>query len=375
LKRPRIAVDARILSESLTGIGRYTLEILKRLVENQEIDWFLYSHKPIIIGSWQKPNVYLNTLNLNGRIFRMIWAQTVLPYMVNSDNIDLFWSPAHRIPTFLSKSIFKVVTIHDLVWKYAGYTMRPSSRLLDMLLMPLAIKSADWVFCVSESTKRDVINLIPSSLHKVSITSNAAVFSELSGSRMIHSNISYLFNKDYFLFVGTHEPRKNLARLFEAISLLPTQTKFKMKLYVVGGTGWGGVRIDKLITQYNLDGIVESLGYVSEPTLYGLYKHAKFLVMPSLYEGFGLPIVEAMHFGVPILTSNISSMPEIAEDSAILVDPNSVKSISNGLSSLIEDRELRKRLSKNGLERAQFYSWDKTTKHIEEIFINAVKNR
>lgn len=373
MKRLRIAVDARILSEPVTGIGRYTLEILTRLVENQEIDWFLYSHRPIINGNWNKPNVFIKTSNLRGRILRMLWAQTILPYLVKRDVANIFWSPAHRIPTFLSKSIFKIVTIHDLVWKYAGETMRPSSRLLDRWLMPLAIKKSDWVFCVSESTKSDVINLIPSSRHKLSITYNAAVFKGSTDSEMIQSNANSLFEKDYFLFVGTHEPRKNLARLCAAISMLPIQTRSKMKLYIVGGQGWGGVSVNKLIAQNNLSGIVESLGYVAEPILYELYKRAKFLVMPSLYEGFGLPIVEAMNFGVPSLASNISSMPEIAGDSAVLVDPSSVISIKNGLYSLIENLELRNELSKNAFKRSRLYSWDKTAKHIEEIFLNAIK--
>lgn len=373
MKRPRIAIDARILSEPLTGIGRYTLEILIRLVENREIDWFLYSHKPIIVGSWRQPNVYLKTSNLHGRILRMIWAQTVLPYLVKKDAVDLFWSPAHRVPSLLSNSIFKVVTIHDLVWKYAGDTMRKSSRLLDKWLMPVAIKSADWVFCVSESTKRDVLDLIPSSHDKLSVTYNAATFLNQPSAEIVNSDIQRLLGVDYFLFVGTHEPRKNLDRLLEAISMLSLQTKTKMKFYIVGGRGWGGVNVDKLIIQHNLSGMVEALGYVSEPALYELYKHAKFLVMPSLYEGFGLPIAEAMNLGVPVLTSNISSMPEIAGDSAILVDPHSATSIAQGLCSLINDVALRNDLAKKARKKSQCYSWDKTAAEIEAIFVAAIK--
>ena len=126
----RIGVDARILSERVTGIGRYTHEMLTQLVDRGH-EWFLYSHRPIIVGDWSRYNVrirvanLLEAVNFPKRVLRLAWAQTVLPWWASQDKVDLFWSPGHRLPRYLSKRIARVVTIHDLVWKHAGETMRP----------------------------------------------------------------------------------------------------------------------------------------------------------------------------------------------------------------------------------------------------------
>ena len=161
----KIAVDVRILSEPVTGIGRYTHEVLKRLIEYDH-EWFLYSHRPITVGTWNHPNVKIKSFNFSGRTMRMFWAQSYLPYLATNDKVDLFWSPAHRIPQLLPSSISSVVTIHDLVWCHAGETMRPSSKWLDSILMPHAIKASKAVISVSAATTRDLIEKFPEEVHK-----------------------------------------------------------------------------------------------------------------------------------------------------------------------------------------------------------------
>lgn len=350
----RIGIDARSLSKPITGIGRYTLELLDRMVLNNEHEWFIYSNRPLLNGNWDYPNVVVRNWNISNRWLGMGWYQTILPLQVAKDKCDLFWSPAHYLPNFLPKSINTVVTIHDLVWKHAPETMRPLSKKLDSWLMPKAMQDSDAIISVSQWTADDVVREIPEALEKVFVIHEAP------------SSIESMAPKDdvlkdkYLLFVGTLEPRKNLPRLFEAYSKLSSELRKSFSLKVVGGNGWEG---EMMVP----DG-VEIMGYVTDAELDELYRGASLLLMPSLYEGFGLPIIEAMSRGIPVLTSNISSMPEVAGDAAIYVDPYSVESITAGLNEVLSSPALRNTLSKQGLKRATKFSWNEAVKQTLKVF-------
>lgn len=367
----RIGVDARLLSEPITGIGRYLYETLSRMV-NEQHEWYLYSHRPLIIGDWDYKNVSIRNLNLNGRPLRMLWAQSILPYWAYKDKIDVFWSPSHRIPYYLPHSIPSVVTIHDLVWRHAGDTMRPLSRWLDSKLMLEAANAANVVIAVSVSTANDLIEEEKSLSKKIEVIPLGvslrikSFHSKTNGKRSIQVD-------PFYLFVGTLEPRKNLARLIEAVSRLPSALKNSAKLLIVGGKGWGGVNINELIKRFRVENNVEVLGYVDDSKLANLYSNALFLVMPSLYEGFGLPLIEAMAHGVPAITSNRSSMPEVIGNAGILIDPESVQSIADGLSLLLSCENLRKDLSSAALARVKEFDWSISSVKTLNIFKKIAK--
>lgn len=365
----RIGVDARLLSEPITGIGRYLFETLSRMVDEGH-EWYLYSHRPIIIGNWTRNNITIRNWNLKSRPMRMLWAQSILPYWAHKDNIDIFWSPAHRIPRYLPSQIASVVTIHDLVWRHAGTTMRPLSRWLDSKFMMEATKKADKIIAVSSSTAKDLINenrILSSKISVISLGISQSLLNNL-GSR----NQSKLpIASQYYLFVGTLEPRKNLQRLIEALSILPADIKKVAKLVIVGGVGWGGVNVEYLIKLFDVQDYVVHLGYVDDLALAELYKNALFLVMPSIYEGFGLPLIEAMAYGVPAVTSNCSSMPEVIGDAGILVDPFDVHSISAGLSLLLTNQSLRSHLSKNAISRAYQFDWNHSSKKTLQTLVKS----
>lgn len=361
-----------MLSEPITGIGRYNQEILSRLVSKGH-EWFLYSHRPLPVGQWNLENVHIRTSTISNLYQRMLWAQSILPFWANRDELDLFWAPAHRIPFFLSADISRVVTVHDLVWKMEGHTMRPLSRLLDSLLMPEAVRLADRVLAVSLSTSLDLNRFIPSSLGKVR---TIPLGNSVVGTPQPRAALSDLgLDVPYFLFVGTLEPRKNLGRLLEAFSRLSTTEVGGAVLAIAGGVGWGGVDVDDLIHQWGLHGRVRKLGYVSDQQLATLYAHALFLAMPSLYEGFGLPILEALSRGVPVLTSDISSMPEVAGAAAVLVSPYSVDSISNGLATLLGDNAFRLKLASRAVASAARFNWDQAALETMATFEEAIAVR
>lgn len=377
-RRYRIGVDARILSERVTGIGRYTHEMLAQLVDRGH-EWFLYSHRPIIVGDWSQANVRVrvgnlpDAVNFPKRVLRLAWAQTVLPWWASQDKVDLFWAPGHRLPRYLPRRIARVVTIHDLVWKHAGETMRPLARWLDSKQMPVAVRLADRVITVSRHTAQDLVEEMPDAEGKVRVV-------HLGGASLCPAASPESLNlmgidRPYFLFVGTLEPRKNLYRLLEAYATLPEEMRKNTLLVIAGGKGWGDVNVQAVAARLGLGGSIREVGYVSEESLATLYAHALFLAMPSLYEGFGLPLLEAMARGTPVLTSECSSMPEVAGDAGLLVNPHDVGAIANGLLTLLTNEKLRQDLARRAQVNAGRFSWQKAADETLRIFDEAVDER
>lgn len=369
-KKIKIGVDARLLSEPITGIGRYLFEVLSRMT-NEGHEWYLYSHRPIIIGDWGRENIFIRSMNLKGRVTRMIWAQSLLPYLASKDRVDIFWSPAHRIPRFLHSKIPCVVTIHDLVWRHAGQTMRPLSRWLDSKLMIEAANKANTIIAVSKSTASDLILEGRNLSSKISVIYLGVSLKKLKNlDEELQNRIASI--KPYYLFVGTLEPRKNLERLIHAHSILPNSIRNTTKLLIIGGKGWGDVNVEKIVKKFGMQENVEFWGYVDDSILAELYANALFLAMPSLYEGFGLPLIEAMAFGIPMLTSNRSSMPEVAEGAGIFVDPLNLASISKGLGLLLTDPSLRKNLGDRAAIRANKFDWNVTANETLAVFFDVL---
>ncbi len=359
----RIGIDARLLSEPLTGIGRYSYEIIRALITHKQHDFYIYSPQPFSMEQYD--HVTYRHEGFQGRLSRLFWAQTYLPFWAHKDKLDVFWGTTHRLAPFLPQSCAKVVTIHDLVYLYAPETMRPSSFFAEKLLLPQAIKRADYILADSKNTAQNINVHFPRQDIKIATVYPAA--SQMPAP-LPFSNLSTLgISSTYFLFVGTLEPRKNLARLLEAYGRLSAHDKAKAKLVIAGGKGWGNVHIDELISKFNLQDDVILTGYVSEEALATLYAHALFLAMPSLYEGFGLPIIESFSFGVPALTSHCSSMPEVGGDAAILVDPFNVDEIKKGIITLL-DKSQRQRLAQKTHDQLIQFSWKKAANQLINIF-------
>ncbi len=368
----RIGIDARLLAEPVTGIGRYTAELSRELVR-LEGDFRFYTPKPPVVSGWEGFSSSLRFAHFPGRVGKMVWSQTLLPYWAARDRVDLFWGPTHRLPRLLPASIARVVTIHDLVWKYAAATMRPLSRLLEQRLMPEAVRLADRVMADSQSTANALEDAFPESRGKVRVVPLGATW--LGPPDSIASLAVLGIDRPYFLFVGTLEPRKNLRRLLAAFAALPHDLRETALLVVAGGQGWGGVDLDALRAEHLLERQVVVTGYVSDAQLATLYAHARFLAMPSLYEGFGLPIVEAMQYGTPVLVSDSSSLPEVAGDAGMLVDPREERSITEALAVLIKEDAARDSLAGRAKENSEKFSWVRAAREAMEVFAEAVAER
>ncbi len=370
----KIGVDARLLSRPLTGIGRYTFEMCKALSKIENISLFLYSPAPILdniksdLGSTQ-----IKTANWQNGLLRQIWSETYLPLWATEDRVDIFWGPTHRLPRFLPKNIARIVTIHDLVWKYAGNTMPPLSCLLEKYQMPFAVQSADIIIVDSQSTYEGLTKEFNIDNNRVEVITPAANY--IQNNMPFAELKKYNISQPFFLFVGTIEPRKNLTRLLKAYSSLPEALKSQIMLVIAGGKGWGKTDLRDNINKLGLKENVNILGYVEDTILRALYAHAQFLAMPSVYEGFGLPLLEAMVQGTPVLTADNSSMPEVAGDAGLLVDATNVSSIKEGLFQIISDDILRNKLAQNAKIQAGKFSWNKSARQMAELFEKMVLER
>jgi len=366
----KIGIDARLLSRQLSGISRYTLEMCIALNQIQGVSLFLYSPAPIL-NKWlhKLKGATVRTKNFEMGFLRQLWGESYLPWWANQDKVDVFWAPAHRLPRLLPRNIAKVVTVHDLVWKYASDTMRPLSRLLERLQMPLAVYAADLVVTDAQSTTLAITEEFSIDSEKLTVIPLGVSASVNTSSIEALHNIG--INKSYFLFVGTHEPRKNLIRLLAAYSSMTDTIKNSTMFVIAGGKGWG-IEISNTIAELGLHNHVIMLGYVDDSMLATLYANAQFLAMPSLYEGFGLPLIEAMQYGTPVLTSNNSSMPEVTGDAGFLVDALNVDSILHGLTEMITNEKLRSKYALNAKINAAQYNWDNSARQMIDVFKKAI---
>lgn len=358
----KVGVDCRPLTRPRGGIGRYALEVVRRLVRRDDFFWCLYfSTKPSeeIISCLDFPNVKISYSAINGSLKELYWYHIKLPKLLRGDGVDVFWSPRHHLPAMLDRDVVALLTVHDFTWRAFPGTMRFSNYWSERLQMPWSIGRANKIFCVSNSTRRELVSFYPDKESCVTVVPCGTTFMTPRASAAVNLPDSFM------LFVGTPEPRKNLGRLLEAYAGLPNSIQSAYPLLIVGGNGWG-VSLEKLVAHSGLQDKVIVLGSMSEGNLSYVYSRASMLLMPSLYEGFGLPLLEAFQFGIPAVTSAAGALAEVAGEAAVLVDPLSIDEIRCGMLRLIESRICYSRCSEKALVQAQKYSWDHSANAIAE---------
>lgn len=319
------------------------------------------------------PGITVRTDRLPHHAGRIASLATSLPYWSAQDRPDVFWGPAHRLPVWLPKSTASVVTIHDLCWLKAPDTMRAATRWLDATLMPRAIRRADQVIAVSTATAQDLKNAFPHAADKIVVIPEGV--SPLPEPGAFEALQQIGIASPFVLFVGTLEPRKNLPRLLDAFAAIYREQRGCPPLVIAGGAGWGGQVLQEKCQALGLQEKVKILGRVDDQLLSTLYRHALCLAMPSLYEGFGLPLVEAMSLGTPVLTSNVSSMPEVAGPAGLLVDPLSTESIKQGLKEMIGNKPSRDKRARAAIEQARLFSWSQSARATLEVMQHAMDRR
>ena len=348
----KIGVDARPLCHPGAGIYRYTRELLVRMC-GMGGQWYFYSPQPYDKEEFAAANITHRQAHIPGFLGGSQASQVLFPYWARRDAIDVFWAPRHHIPVLLPAGIPSVLTVHDLVWQKHGASMRASRRFFEQLLMPRSLKRADKIVTGTQFIASELVTAFPDVASKLSVTPYASSFALNEAKRQVLSN-----ELGYYLFVGTMEPRKNLPRLLGAYKAYVERCATVKKLKVVGGGGWGRVDPHELVAGLGLGHMVDIEGKVSDQELSALYAGAYALVMPSIYEGFGLPVVECLAYGVPAIISRDSALSEVAGAAGYTVDPLSETSICDALCVLTQQQALYDRLRLGAARRALDFSWE-----------------
>ncbi len=374
----KIAIDVtRAIIES-AGIGRYTFELAHALVrDSQECEFLIYSthfndsaEKTERFESFARKNVKLKRLKIPGKCKEFWWGIPLNILGRFLEDADVLFAPSF-FEVQLGLKIPQVVTIHDMAtFIFPEQRGRRLSKYLSKRTVAVC-KKAKSILSVSDSTKRDIVKYLKLSEDLVHRTYPG--LNELSEPSI--SLPLELEQKQYILCVGTVEPRKNLGGLFKAYVLLPEDVQRKYKLVVCGGKGWNDSEIYELAKPLVDAKKLVFTGFVSDRDLAKLYEDAFLFIYPSLYEGFGLPVIEAMSFGLPVVTSNISSMPEAAGDAGLLIDPSSPKSISDAMLRIMEEDQLRKKMSRQSLQQSQKFSWRTCARETLRVIEDATEGR
>jgi glycosyltransferase involved in cell wall biosynthesis len=357
----RIGVDCRPLATPRTGIGRYLKELLGHMPQSGH-EWFFYSDRPIAIDAAPPHTRREGRISAHG--LSAPFAQVQFARWANADHVDVFWSPRHHLPYGLAAP--SVVTIHDLVWRKCPRSMIRLGWLAERLFMPSALARARFILTPSSSTARDVIEYKPDTRARIRVVPLAAELVRTEANPP-----PTLPPRPYALVVGTIEPRKNHGRILDAFDKLIVDASIAHHLVVVGNEGWKSTDVLRRLRASSAR--VHYVGTVEDRELAWYYQNADFVVAPSLYEGFGLQVLEAMSFGKAIITSDLSSMPEVAGCAALLVEPLSVDSIANAMRSLALDRPLRERLGQCGRARAERFSWHSAAESTLQVILSAAR--
>ena len=347
-----IAIDARPLVHQHSGISIYLRELLSRLLTNREYRWVLYSDQPFPTESYAG-HVLVRCGNRASRLGSSLFMQTHFPAWAKKDQVDLYWSPRHQVPLRLPTSIRRVVTLHDLVYEKHPETMTLQGRVLENLLTPRSLQHANRILTISESVQQELIARSPELAERSRAIPLASGIDEYDHSQHLTSD------ERYFIYCGSMEPRKNLDRLIQAFLALKTGSNPPPQRFVlVTGGGWKNTKTLALIATHPEHFIVHEK--ITEAEKAALIAHSDFLVLPSIYEGFGIPIVEALKLGRAVLTSNVGAMKEVVGPAGLLVDPHDEKSLRQALLRLCTDENLRTKLSSKARKQAERFSWNRT---------------
>jgi len=285
------------------------------------------------------------------------------------NKIDVFFSPTHYLP--LRSTVPSVISILDVSYLYFPGLFKKKDLYQLKLWGKYSINKADKILTISNSSKNDIIKAYGISEAKVSVV-YPGIKQVLNVKFMDKKELAKKFGikENYILFVGTLQPRKNIARLIEAFSKLKNND---LQLVIIGKKGWQYEEILQAPEKFGVKEKVKFLEGIIDEDLPSFYKNAIYFVLPSLYEGFGLPVLESMQYGCPVITSNISSMPEAGGDAALYVDPYSVDDMAEKLDNLIKDNKLREELVKKGYEQVKKFSWEKTAKETLSVLKEVAK--
>ncbi|TXI34118.1 MAG: glycosyltransferase family 1 protein [Candidatus Moraniibacteriota bacterium] len=372
LKARVIGIDAsRAFLKRRTGIEEYSYQVIKHLRDTLSSDAqiVLYVRKKFsfVEGRLQMSIPEIDFELPRNWTVRALWAPRFWTQLALSLEMlwrapDVLFVPAHTVPIIHPKKT--VVTIHGLEYEFCPGAYSLWERIYMHYSIKFSCRVASTVICVSENTKRDVMALYRVAEEKIAVISEG--YEQTRSMNQEAGNMSEK-KKPYLLFIGRLEERKNIVRIVEAFELLKEKYQIPHKLVLVGKAGFRYERIRDYIQHSAFNIHIRELGYVTEEEKWELLRNADVFLFPTLYEGFGIPVLEAQSVRVPVVTSNTSSLPEVAGEGAVLVDPTSVESIAEGVQRLLSDQGLRSGIIEKATHNVSRYSWARCAREVGRL--------
>jgi glycosyltransferase involved in cell wall biosynthesis len=367
IRMVRIGIDARKLHDF--GIGTYIRNLLQELARmDHETEFVILSHP--------EDREVVTTLGANFRAVKetagnySFAEQMKIPLDLHRERVDLFHAPHYVLPPLVRCP--SVVTIHDCIHlMFPQYLPNRRSLAYARTSITLAARRSTRVLTVSESSKRDILRYVDIPPGKIDVIYNAydeRFRDEPNEEAVARVRERFQLQDQFVLYAGNVKPHKNLERLIEAFHLVRSRGLDNLKLVLIGDDISKYTALRRAVHRHQLHKYVRFLGFLPLDTLAVMYRLAGVFVFPSLYEGFGLPPLEAMASGTPVVTSNVSSLPEVAGDAAILVDPYDATAIADGIYRVLTDDSLRQDLKRRGLDRATQFSWESSVRRVREIY-------
>ena len=360
----KIAVNTRLLiKDKLEGIGWFSYETLKRITKKHP------EHEFFFIFDRKYSNEFIFSENVipivafpptRHPLLTEFYFEYTLPIIIRKIKPDLFFSPDGWVPRKINIPIHNV--IHDLNFEHFPEFLPKYALKHFTKYFPKYAKRSNRIATVSYYTKQDLINTYGIDGKKIDVVYNGAneIFKPISFDEQKKIREKYTNGSSYFIFVSSIHPRKNLENTLKAFFKFKENTKNNVKFVIIGSVMWKSQNLKKILDKAKFNDDVIFMGHIDVETLHKLIGAAEALVYVSFFEGFGIPIIEAMRCGTPVITSDVTSMPEVAGDAALLVSPYKFEEISFAMKKIFYDRKLKNDLKLKGLERSKSFSWDKT---------------
>lgn len=374
----RIGLIVYGLDRPLTGIGRYTFELVKAMSALEpapEIVLLSAGGLGPLAGQVEFDHVELTGSRLLPGL--MTIGNMAIAHQVDRLGLAVVHDPTGTSPLLLAqRKAATVVTIHDVfAWSIPGH-----SSLLDTMIykkwLPRMLPRVDAVITVSEQSRQDILQYLAPPAHRINIIHYGVspIFQPIE-TEIARTHVAKRFglSEPYLLYVGALTQRKNLERLLDAFAVVH-ETRPRLKLVLAGPSSWKETPLEQIAHRLELSDHIVLTGPLTDQDLPALYSEATVFVFPSLYEGFGLPVIEAMACGTPVVTSRVSSLPEVAGDAAILVDPYDANAIADGICQILDSAPLAAELTAKGIVRSTRFTWEATARQTLDLYIKAYES-
>jgi hypothetical protein len=366
----RIGIDARMYGVGFTGIGRYTAELIKGLAQNDEENEYVVFLRKQAFDNFELPNERFKKILADFSHYSL-GEQIGFLKTINREKVDLMHFTHFNAPVFYKKPF--VVTIHDLTLSFFPGKKMTSfiHRMAYHFVIKRVTKKAKKIIAVSKHTKKDLIKALGVPENKIDVIYNgvSASFGGVEPTKRQDLMKKLGLSRPYFLYTGVWRDHKNIVGLIKAFAKLNEEMDGQYELVITGPHNPTYREVPDTINKLGMNDSIHLVGLVSEKDIYALYQNALAYVFPSFYEGFGLPPLEAMKCGTPTIVSNVSATPEVCgEGNALFFDPHNVDDIKDKMRLIIKDPTIRQRLIDRGHERVKFFSWEKMTASVLEIY-------